>query len=194
MVHQRQVLMFCALGPLWWLGENHCELRDAVAGCARSGVRSRHPSIDLPRIDDESLFTTLLRYAKQSNVLFGGEHWLEQSTGDLFPKNSPPYFVFEGARHFCLTVVPQLHALLITLRTTSARLRKHLQELRRVVQILRNRHEVSAEGHQCGAGTVVSVDRHPLEQRRKAASVEGASVLGRHRARAKQRARTSFCT
>ena len=120
--------------------------------------------------------------------------WNNQSTGDLFPKNSPPSFVFEGARHFCLTVVPQLHALLITLRTTSARLRKHLQELRRVVQILRNRHEVSAEGHQCGAGTVVSVDRHPLEQRRKAASVEGASVLGRHRARAKQRARTSFCT
>ena len=46
-------------------------------------------------------------------------------------------------------------------------LAKHFQELCYVVQILRHRHKVSIEGHQCVAGTVVSIDRHPSEQRRK---------------------------
>ena len=49
---------------------------------------------------------------------------------------SPPSVVFEDwvqsrVRHFHLTVVFQLHALLITLQVPSAHLRKHLEELRR---------------------------------------------------------------
>ena len=89
--------------------------------------------------------------------------------------------------HFYLITVFQLHALLITSRKR--------RQLWRVVGILGHHH--STEGHQCVAGTVVSPKTNiPQSNTERAASAEKrASAPGRHRdARAKQGARTSFCT
>ena len=116
-----------------------------------------------------------------------------------FPKKQgPPSVVFEdgvqiGTRHFYPTTVFQLHALLITLQKTSTHLRKYLQELWRVVLILKHRHKVSIEGHQCVAGPSLQTDI-PRSNAEKAASAgEAASALGATATSPPSKARTSCC-
>ena len=89
-------------------GENHYELREAFAGCERSDG-----------------WTTFFLAVQNSPT-----YSLAVSTGWKNPLPLPSV-ALEGwvqirVRHFNLTTVFQLHALLITLQITSTHLRKHL--------------------------------------------------------------------